>query len=198
MAIVMGTEGNDDGISNPVLRSPGDSSILYGYAGDDVLISSSRPFDETPDVLYGGTGKGVVTLSGASGKTVTVVHGLPRSRRILRAQRFEDFTVLLQRLLEAAVEAQRIAAGELDQLARVVDQLREVAVAGDFLQGGVEALVGFEEAVGIVGRRMVFELLVNRREPGKVGAGGTARRQFGDPAFEHGHDGKDFVDVLFR
>jgi Ca2+-binding RTX toxin-like protein len=56
MAIVLGTDGNDDGVSNPILRSPGDSSILYGYAGDDVLISSSRPFDSTPDVLYGGTG----------------------------------------------------------------------------------------------------------------------------------------------
>jgi hypothetical protein len=79
---------------------------------------------------------------------------LPRQRRILRAQGFEDFAVFLQRLLEAAFEAQRIAAGELDQLARVVDQLRQVAVAGDFLQGGVEALVGLEEAVGIVGCRM--------------------------------------------
>ncbi len=56
MAIINGTQGNDDGISNPVLRSPGDPSVLYGFGGDDVLISSSRPFDETPDVLYGGTG----------------------------------------------------------------------------------------------------------------------------------------------
>jgi hypothetical protein len=80
-----------------------------------------------------------------------------------------------QRLLEAAVEPQGIAAGELDHLARVVDQLRQVAVAGDFLQGGVEALVGLEEAVGIVGRRMSFEFVVDRGEARKVGAGDAAR-----------------------
>lgn len=66
MPVIYGTDGNDDGISNPALRSPGDPSVLYGYAGDDVLISSSRPFGETPDVLHGGTGNDRYVL-GAQG-----------------------------------------------------------------------------------------------------------------------------------
>ena len=39
------------------------------------------------------------------------------------------------------------------------------AIAGDFLQRVVEALVGFKKAVGIVGRRVFFEFLVDRRQP---------------------------------
>jgi hypothetical protein len=35
-----------------------------------------------------------------------------------------------------------------------------------------------------------------RHEAGKVGAGGTARGQLGDLAFEHRHDREDFVEVL--
>lgn len=66
MAIITGTAGNDDGIINPVLRSPGAASTLFGLAGDDVLISSSRPFDPTPDVLHGGTGNDTYVL-GAQG-----------------------------------------------------------------------------------------------------------------------------------
>jgi hypothetical protein len=83
-------------------------------------------------------------------------------------------------LLEAAFEAQRIAAGELDHLARVVDQLRQVAVAGDFLQGG-RGSAGWPRRSGRrCWRRMLFEVVVDRREAGKVGAGDTARGQLGD------------------
>ena len=67
MAIITGTAGNDDGITNPVLRGPVEASTIYGLAGDDVLISSSRPFDPTPDVLHGGTGNDRYVL-GAQGQ----------------------------------------------------------------------------------------------------------------------------------
>ncbi len=56
MPIITGTEGNDDGVSAPILTSSVLASTLYGLGGDDVLQSASRPFDPTPDVLIGGTG----------------------------------------------------------------------------------------------------------------------------------------------
>ena len=126
------------------------------------------------------------------------MHALSRQCRVLRAQGFEDFAMFFERLLEAAFKSQRVAPGQLDDLARIVDQLRQVAVAGNFLQGGVEALVGLEKTVGMVGGRVLLEFLVYCREARKVGAGGTASGDFRDPSFEQGHDGKHFVDVLFR
>ena len=62
MPIIYGTQGNDDGIAAPALSSSATPSTLYGLGGDDLLISSSRPFDPTPDVLIGGTGNDTYKL----------------------------------------------------------------------------------------------------------------------------------------
>ena len=104
------------------------------------------------------------------------VAALSRQGGIFQVQGFEDFAVFCQRLFQATLEPQRIAASELDDLARIIDQLPKIAVTGDFLQGFVETLVGFKKAVGVVGSRMLFKFRMDRGKPGKVGAGGTLRR----------------------
>ncbi len=66
MAIITGTEFNDNGINNPVLQATTVADVLYGLAGDDSLIGTigfnagSTPDDTNsiPSVMqmYGGSG----------------------------------------------------------------------------------------------------------------------------------------------
>lgn len=86
-----------------------------------------------------------------SSREDVVVH-LPRgSTGIAVLECRHDGAMFREGLLDAAVEAQGVAACQFEELTRVVNQLRQPAVAGELLQGVVEGLVGFEELVGVVG-----------------------------------------------
>jgi Ca2+-binding RTX toxin-like protein len=62
MADIHGTEGADDGVRAPALIGGATPSAIFGYGGDDLLISGARPFDPTPDLLHGGSGNDTYRL----------------------------------------------------------------------------------------------------------------------------------------
>jgi hypothetical protein len=69
----------------------------------------------------------------AAGKQVRM-HQRLGAGGIALADGGEDVAVFLQRLLQPPVQPQRVAAGEFQHLAQVVDDLLQPAVAGEFLQ----------------------------------------------------------------
>ncbi|MBK9586455.1 MAG: tandem-95 repeat protein [Alphaproteobacteria bacterium] len=67
MAVIYGTEQNDDGITNTVLRALSSFDTVYGLGGDDVIHSDTDLYfdDFTAGVnqLYGGTGNDTYIIS---------------------------------------------------------------------------------------------------------------------------------------
>lgn len=88
----------------------------------------------------------------------------------------EDVAMFFQRLLEPPFQAQRVAPGELQHLAQVVDDLLQPAVAGELLQRLVEFVVHLEEAVDVALRGLAFQLVVQRFQPLQVGGTRLLRR----------------------
>lgn len=66
MATITGTEGNDDGISNPVLSGTGGDTIL-GLGGDDVLSTGGWLYGGSwlPALLSGGSGNDTYSVGAA-------------------------------------------------------------------------------------------------------------------------------------
>lgn len=107
----------------------------------------------------------------------------------------EEAAMFFQRLFQASVEPQRIAAGELEHFAQIVDGLLEPAVAGEFMQRLMKGLIDLEKAVGIARGGMAFELFMQRRQPVEVGGRGFVHRLESAASFEQRHERENVVEI---
>ncbi len=147
--------------------------------------------------MSGGLGRlGIHLGQGFAARQEVVVHQLLCRAGIAGGQRRHDQPVLVQRLLQAAFEGQRMQSGELEYLAQVLNDGKQPAVAGKLLDFLVEFLVGFKKGIDATIAGSCFEPGVNVLQKGNIRSLGIPHC-FGSTApLEHGHQGKDIVQIL--
>ncbi|MDP2517348.1 calcium-binding protein [Shimia thalassica] len=157
MATITGTEGNDNGIDNPVLMGTEDDDVISGRSGNDSLVGlggddflspgigadrvdggpgndtiflSSLNSDTTSSLLDGGDGIDRLVLDAAGGHNLGIRHATLRNVEIIDLQ--EDSLTLLPRQLEEITQIVGFGGtGELLLVGGTSVELGEITVGAD-------------------------------------------------------------------